>query len=28
MLPEAFIPDDMKKKQSANPFTSLGDKYG
>jgi hypothetical protein len=28
MLPEAFIPDDMKQKKSANPFTSLGDKYG
>lgn len=28
MLPEAFLPEDMKKKASKNPFTSLGDNYG
>jgi len=28
MLPEAFIPDNMKRNKSNNPFTSLGDKYG
>jgi hypothetical protein len=28
MLPEAFLPEDMKKKASKNPYTSLGDNYG
>ena len=28
MLPEAFIPESMKEKKSANPWTSLGEEYG
>jgi len=28
MLPEAFIPDNMKRRKTRNPFTSLGDEYG